>query len=56
MTAAYGGNAVRLRVRLATGDVGIVSTGEASRLRAGETITLALDLAHAAILPAGDRK
>lgn len=56
VTAAYGGAAVRLRVRLATGDVGVISTDEATNLYPGQSISVVLDLSIAAILPIEENK
>jgi putative spermidine/putrescine transport system ATP-binding protein len=51
VTSAYSGNAVRLRVRLATGDIGIVTLDEATVLAPGTAISLRVELARAGRLP-----
>jgi len=51
LTAAYSGAGVRLRVRLETGDVGIVAVDGASELSSGSRIGVILDLATATFLP-----
>ena len=53
LASAYAGTAIRLRVQLETGDVGIVSVGDAITVAAGEAIGVILDLSAAAFLPAG---
>jgi len=53
-TVAYAGTITRIRVRTATGDLGIVDISEDSRLAAGDTIDLSLDLGHASCLPVHD--
>ena len=50
LTSAYGGNAMRLRVRLVTGDIGILTVAEDSTLAAGTRIGVVLDLAIATYL------
>jgi len=52
LTSAYGGNTTRLRVRLATGDIGVVCVTEETRLSAGESVFVLLDPANAAFLSA----
>jgi putative spermidine/putrescine transport system ATP-binding protein len=52
LATAYAGTANRLRVLLATGDIGIVMAGDANRAIAGETIGIGLDLARASFLKA----
>jgi ABC-type Fe3+/spermidine/putrescine transport system ATPase subunit len=54
LATAYAGAAVRLRVRLATGDVGIVTVDDANSIAAGAMIGIVLDLSAASVLPAGD--
>ena len=54
LASAYGGSAVRLRVRLATGDSGTVVVGEGDVPAAGTALGVVLDIAVAAVLPIGD--
>jgi ABC-type Fe3+/spermidine/putrescine transport system ATPase subunit len=51
LTAAYAGSAVRVRVRLASGDIGTVATDEARRFSTGEAVLVLLDPRAASILP-----
>jgi putative spermidine/putrescine transport system ATP-binding protein len=49
-TAGYNGSAVRLRVRLPSGDGGIVAAGEGESFTPGAEVGLVLDLSAAAVL------
>jgi putative spermidine/putrescine transport system ATP-binding protein len=51
LASAYAGAAIRLRVQLQTGDIGIVTVGDANTVAAGKTIGIVLDLSMAAFLP-----
>jgi putative spermidine/putrescine transport system ATP-binding protein len=54
ITSAYGGDALRLRVRLASGDVGIVTVRDSGQAPpAGSAISVLLDLSTAVALPDG---
>jgi hypothetical protein len=50
LTSAYSGTGVRLRVRLVTGDIGIVAVGEDLMVAAGVRIGVVLDLSAATFL------
>jgi putative spermidine/putrescine transport system ATP-binding protein len=50
LATAYAGAAMRLRVRLATGDVGIVTADDSVTVGAGATIGVVLDLSTASFL------
>jgi putative spermidine/putrescine transport system ATP-binding protein len=52
VTSTYGGGSMRLRVRAATGDVGIVTVEDTGQtLAAGTPISVVLDLSAAVVLP-----
>jgi hypothetical protein len=52
LTSAYSGEAVRLRLRLATGDVGIVTVADTGPLLpAGSAVAVRLDFTTAIALP-----
>ena len=51
LASAYAGAAIRLRVQLKTGDIGIVTVGDTNTVAAGEAIGIVLDLSTAAFLP-----
>ena len=51
LASAYAGAAIRLRVQLETGDIGIVTVGDTNTVAAGEAIGIVLDLSTAAFLP-----
>jgi ABC-type Fe3+/spermidine/putrescine transport system ATPase subunit len=51
LASAYAGAAIRLRVQLDTGDIGIVTVGDTNTVAAGEAIGIVLDLSTAAFLP-----
>ena len=54
LTAAYAGTALRLRILLPTGDIGIVLAPDAAHVRTGDEISVRLDLTRATVLPADD--
>ncbi|MBX3582258.1 MAG: ABC transporter ATP-binding protein [Rhizobiaceae bacterium] len=51
LTAAYAGTALRLRVEIPGGDIGIVAAPDRASISAGETIGLMLPLDQVTILP-----
>ncbi|MEO4042418.1 ABC transporter ATP-binding protein [Hoeflea sp. CAU 1731] len=51
-TVAYAGTITRMRVKTATGDIGVIEAPEDSEFAAGDAIVLALDLDKASLLPA----
>jgi putative spermidine/putrescine transport system ATP-binding protein len=53
---AYSGGSVRLRVRLVTGDVGVVLAGEETRIHAGQSVFVRVDPLAAAVLAADGKK
>jgi putative spermidine/putrescine transport system ATP-binding protein len=53
---AYSGGSVRLRVRLATGDLGVVLANEETRLEAGQSVFVRVDPLEAAVLAADERE